>query len=118
MESFIEVNLKCARCLEDDQFLSTEDKWVEAVNLGKWDTYYYKVLFVSGELRGKEASVPVKDCRRAIPVLLKAIKEEIASIRHTISQHADRLREKTTVPVDDLLALLDQVKEAGEKVTD
>ena len=114
MEKFVEVNLKHTRLINSDQNLSDADEWVEAVCLGEWDDGIDKVMLVHGEYRGHEATCPGWECRLSIPGLLKEIKGKVQELQFFLNQNADRIRARTTIPLDKLLTLLDQVKEAKE----
>lgn len=112
--SLVEVNLKCAKCIDTGEYLSQEDEWVEAVKKSLWDSEQWTAMITVGTHRGKLVAVREADMRESIPELLRNIREKASELHYLLSMNTDRLQEKTSIPVMELMFLLDQVKEGKE----
>jgi len=110
----VEVNLKCAHCVDTGKYLAVEDEWVEAVKKSPWDSEKWTAMITVGTHRGKLVAVREADMRESIPELLRKIREKASELHYLLSMNAERLQEKTSIPAMELMFLLDQAKEGQE----
>jgi len=114
VEHLIEVNMKE---VHPRKYATKDDHWVEAVCQGFSEGHYYKVLLVHGEHRGREVEVASWGTRRAIPMVLKEIKELANRLCDILKKNKGRLEERTSLNnITNYLEILQDITNVEEKL--